>query len=78
MPVFRAGAHAAYLGVMTMTIRLHGQLADALEAEAARRGQSPGQVAADLLAEQLPPSGRRRRRLAFAGIGESFLRPFSG
>jgi hypothetical protein len=56
---------------MTMTVHLHGQLAAALEAEAARRGQSPDQVAADLLAEQLPPSGKRRRHLAFAGIGES-------
>ena len=62
----------AYSGVMTMTVHLHGQLAAALEAEAARRGQSTDQVAADLLAEQLPPSGKRRRRqLAFAGIGES-------
>lgn len=57
---------------MTMTVHLHGDLADALEAEAARRGQSPEQVATDLLAEQLPPRGKRRRRkLAFAGIGES-------
>jgi hypothetical protein len=55
-----------------MTVHSHGQLADALEAEAARRGQNPDQVAADLLAEQLPPSERRHRgRLAFAGIGES-------
>ena len=56
---------------MTMTVHLHGQLAAALEAEAARRGQSTDQVAADLLAEQLAPSGKRRRQLAFAGIGES-------
>jgi len=57
---------------MTMTVHLHGDLAAALEAEAAHRGQSPDQVAADLLAEQLPTGGRRRRRtLAFAGIGES-------
>jgi len=62
----------AYPGVMTMTVHLHGELADALEAEAARRGQSPEQVAADLLAERLPHAGKRRRRkLAFAGIGES-------
>lgn len=54
-----------------MTVHLHGPLAAALEAEAARRGQSPDQVAADLLAEQLPPGGKRRRRLAFAGIGKS-------
>ncbi len=57
---------------MTMTVHLHGDLAAALEAEAARRGQSPEQVAADLLAEWLPRAGKRRRRtLAFAGIGES-------
>lgn len=57
---------------MTMTVHLQGDLADALEAEAARRGQSPEQVAADLLAERLPHAGKRRRRkLAFAGIGES-------
>jgi hypothetical protein len=57
---------------MTMTVHLHGELAAALEAEAARRGQSPEQVAADLLAEGLPPGRKpRRRKLAFAGIGES-------
>jgi hypothetical protein len=57
---------------MTMTVHLHGGLAAALEAEAARRGQSPEQVAADLLAERRPPAGKRRRRkLASAGIGES-------
>ena len=57
---------------MTMTVHLHGDLAAALEAEAARRGQSPERVAADLLAERLPHAGKRRRRkLAFAGIGES-------
>ena len=57
---------------MTMTVHLHGDLAAALEAEAARRSQSPEQVAADLLAEWLPRAGKRRRRtLAFAGIGES-------
>lgn len=57
---------------MTMTVHLHGELADALEAEAARRGQSPEQVAADLIAERLPHAAKRRRRkLAFAGIGES-------
>ena len=56
---------------MTMTVHLHGDLAAALEAEAARRGQSPDEVAADLLAERLPPSGKRRGKLAFAGIGES-------
>jgi hypothetical protein len=56
---------------MTMTVHLHGDLAAALEAEAARRGQSPERVAADLLAERLEHGGKRRRKLAFAGIGES-------
>jgi plasmid stability protein len=56
---------------MVMTVDLPDSLAAALEAEAARRGQSPEQVAADLLAERLPHVGLRRRHLAFAGIGES-------
>jgi hypothetical protein len=55
---------------MTLTVHLPGELAAALEAEAARRGQTPDQVAADLLAERLPPPGARRR-LAFAGVGSS-------
>jgi len=55
-----------------MTVHLPEPLAAAREAEAARRGQSPEQVAADLLAERLPHAGwPRRRRLAFAGMGES-------
>ena len=66
------------LAVMAMTVNLAGELAAALEAEAARRGQSPDRVAADLLAAglltqrapQTPPGGVRRV-LAFAGIGES-------
>jgi plasmid stability protein len=57
---------------MTLTVHLDGGLAAALEAEAARRGQSAEQVAADLLAERLPHSGGQpRRRLAFAGAGSS-------
>jgi hypothetical protein len=55
---------------MTLTVHLPGELAAALEAEAARRGQTPDQTAADLLAERLPLPGARRR-LAFAGIGSS-------
>jgi hypothetical protein len=55
---------------MTLTVHLPGELAAALEAEAARRGQTPDQVAADLLAERLPAPGARRR-LAFAGVGSS-------
>jgi len=56
---------------MSLTVHLPSELAAALEAEAARRGQSPDQVAVELLAAQLPPLGRRRRRLAFAGVGSS-------
>jgi hypothetical protein len=55
---------------MSLTVHLPGELAAALEAEAARRGQTPDQVAADLLAVHLPAAGARRR-LAFAGIGSS-------
>jgi hypothetical protein len=63
---------------MAMTVNLAGEVAAALEAEAARRGQSPDRVAADLLAAGLlaqrapaTPPGGVRRVLAFAGIGES-------
>jgi plasmid stability protein len=62
----------AYPGVMAMTVHLPDHLAAVLEAEAARRGQSPERVAADLLAERLEPAGKPgRRKLAFAGIGQS-------
>ncbi|MGH3277352.1 MAG: hypothetical protein ACRDNZ_23875 [Streptosporangiaceae bacterium] len=46
-------ARRAYPCVKTLTVHLPGELAAALEAEAARRGQAPDQVAADLLAERL-------------------------
>ncbi len=59
-----------YPGVMSLTVHLPGEVAAALEAEAARRGQTPDRVAADLLAERLPLPGARRR-LAFAGVGSS-------
>ncbi len=71
MTILVTVAGRAYPGVMTLTVHLPGELAAALEAEAARRGQSTDQVAADLLAAQLPPPGHRRRRLAFAGVGSS-------
>lgn len=62
----------AYPSAMSMTVHLPGKVAAALEAEAARRGQSPDQVAAELLAAQLPRSGREpHRTLAFAGVGSS-------
>jgi len=66
----RDRADGAYPRVMTLTVHLPGELAAALEAEAARRGQTPDQVVADLLAERLPLPGVRRR-LAFVGVGSS-------
>jgi hypothetical protein len=57
---------------MSLTVHLPGELAAALEAEAARRGQTPDQVAADLLAAQLPhPRRPPRRTLTFAAVGSS-------
>jgi hypothetical protein len=60
---------------MSLTVNLPGELGAALEAEAARRGQTPDRVAADLLAAGLlaprNPQGGVRRVLAFAAIGES-------
>jgi hypothetical protein len=57
---------------MSLTVHLPGELAAALEAEAVRRGQTPDQVAADLLAAQLPhPGSPLRRTLAFAAVGSS-------
>jgi len=58
-----------YAGVMTVTLHLDGAVAEALAAEAARRGQTADQLAADLLAAQLPRAPRRR--LAFAAVGAS-------
>jgi hypothetical protein len=55
---------------MSLTVHLPGELAAALEAEAARRGQTPDRVAADLLAERLPLPGARRK-LAFVAVGSS-------
>ena len=60
---------------MSLSVNLPGELAAALEAEAARRGQTPDRVAADLLAADLlaprKPEREARRVLAFAAIGES-------
>ena len=58
-----------YAGIMTVTLHLDGAVAEALAAEAARRGQTADQFAADLLAAQLPRAPRRR--LAFAAVGAS-------
>src|ERR1700722_10527370 len=56
-----------YAGVMTVTVHLDGAVGEALAVEAARRGQTPDQLAADLLAAQLTRAPRRR--LAFAAVG---------
>ncbi|MGH9022435.1 MAG: hypothetical protein ACRDV9_04935 [Acidimicrobiia bacterium] len=62
-----------YSGGMSMTVNLPEDLAQRLTAEAERRGQDVDQVAADLLAAQLPAEGvtRPRKRLSFSGIGAS-------
>lgn len=62
-------AWAVTLEFMTVTLHLDDAVAEALAAEAARRGQTADQLAADLLAAQLP--GLPRRRLAFAAVGAS-------
>jgi len=54
---------------MTVTLHLDGAVAEALAAEAARRGQNVDQLAAALLAAQLPRAPHRRS--AFAAVGAS-------
>jgi hypothetical protein len=56
-------------GIMTVTLHLDDAVAEALAAEAARRGQTADQLAEALLAAQLPKAPRRR--LAFAAVGAS-------
>jgi hypothetical protein len=56
---------------MTLTLHLDDAVAAALSAEAARRGQTADQLAADLLTAQLPTLATSHRRLSFAAIGES-------
>jgi len=56
---------------MTLTVHLPGDLAAALEAEAARRGQTPDQVATDLLAERLPAAPASDPVEAFIGSADS-------
>jgi hypothetical protein len=58
-----------YAGGMTVTLHLDGAVAEALTAEAARRGQNVDQLATALLAAQLPRAPHRR--LAFAAVGAS-------
>ncbi len=62
---------AGTFDVMSLTVHLSGELAAALEAEAARRGQAPEQVAADLLAERLPAAPASDRVEAFIGSADS-------
>ena len=54
---------------VTQPKELRDAVAEALAAEAARRGQTADELAAALLAEQLPKVPRRR--LAFAAVGAS-------
>jgi hypothetical protein len=56
-------------GVVTVTLHLDGAVAEALAAEAARRGQTADELAAALLVTQLPMAPRRQ--LAFAAVGAS-------
>ncbi len=56
---------------MTLTLHLDGDVAAALAAEAERRGQTADELAAALLAAQLPKSASVHRRLTFAAVGES-------
>ena len=58
-----------FVGVMTVTLHLDDAVAEALAAEAARRGQTADELAAGLLAAQLPKAPRRR--LTFAAVGAS-------
>jgi hypothetical protein len=65
-----------YAGIVTVTLDLDDAIAAALAAEATRRGQTTDQVAADLLAAQLPkgppPSVALRRHGRFG------FRPWHG
>jgi hypothetical protein len=56
---------------MTLTLHLDDAIAEALSAEAARRGQTADQLAAALLAAQLPRAVTTRRQLTFAAVGAS-------
>lgn len=60
---------SCYAAIMAVVLRLDDAVAEALAAEAARRGQTSDQLAADLLAAHLPRAPRRR--LAFAAVGAS-------
>jgi hypothetical protein len=60
-----------YAEVMSLTLHLDDNVAAALAAEAARRGQTADELAAALLSAQLPKAVTVRRRLAFAAVGTS-------
>lgn len=62
------GCLGCYSGDMTV-LHLDDAIGEALAAEAARRGLTADQLAAELLAAQLPREPRRR--LAFAAVGAS-------
>ena len=66
--VTRTGCYAE---VMTLTLHLDDAVAAALAAEAERRGLSVDELAAALLAAQLPKPATVHRRLAFAAVGAS-------
>lgn len=60
-----------YADVMTLTLHLDDAVAAALAAEAERRGLTADELAAALLAAQLPKPTTVHRRLAFAAVGAS-------
>lgn len=63
------GCLGSYSGDMAVIIHLDDAIGEALAAEAARRGLTQDQLAAELLSAQLPREPRRR--LAFAAVGAS-------
>jgi plasmid stability protein len=69
------GGVRGYSAGVSLSVNLPGELGAALEAEAARRGQTPEQVAADLLSVGLltprAAESGAKRVLAFAAVGES-------
>jgi hypothetical protein len=65
----RCARMGCYAEVMTVTLHLDDAVAEALAAEASRRGQTPDQLAEAILAAQLPKAPRRR--LAFTAVGAS-------
>jgi hypothetical protein len=71
LAIHRVGSSREYPYVMTLTVHLPGELASVLEAEAARRGQTPDRVAADLLAERLPAALTSDPVEAFIGSADS-------